>query len=187
MPHRAEHRAPSPRHPAGTAVAADGVCANTADDGPTLVSRAEWAPARLSGPYPGSRAHPHPRVSAYRSEGLGVAGCMVIDHESRRRHTTFVTRTFTVAAPRVTATGKVRTLPECVEGVPCRAGIADARCEHIAADPRLLRSGDAPPVVGDLTGLRRARGWTPTAVLAEVAGRVVGHELGRWRRANDYP
>ena len=125
-----------------------------------------------------AQAHPRHVVSAYRSEGLRVAGCIVFDHGLRRRHTTFVTRTFTVAAPWATATGKVRTLPECVEGVPCRAGIADARCEHIAADPRLLRSGDAPPVVGDLTGLRRARGWTPTAVLAEVAGRVVGHDIG---------
>lgn len=52
-------------------------------------------------PYGAAKAFAHHLTGVYRSRGLHAVGCILFNHESPRRPTTFVTRKITVAAARI--------------------------------------------------------------------------------------
>jgi len=52
-------------------------------------------------PYGAAKAYAHHMASIYRGRGLGVSACILYNHESPRRPTTFVTRKITHAAAQI--------------------------------------------------------------------------------------
>jgi GDPmannose 4,6-dehydratase len=70
----------------------------------------ESTPVRPVSPYGAAKAYAHHMAAVYRNKGLHVASCILFNHESPRRPTTFVTRKITSAAARigVDGTGTIR-------------------------------------------------------------------------------
>src|SRR5665648_991825 len=65
----------------------------------------ETTPVRPVSPYGAAKAYAHHMAGVYRGKGLHVSGCILFNHESPRRPTTFVTRKITAAAARIGAEG----------------------------------------------------------------------------------
>jgi GDPmannose 4,6-dehydratase len=65
----------------------------------------EDTPVRPVSPYGAAKAYAHHIAGVYRSKGLHVASCILFNHESPRRPTTFVTRKITSAAARIGVAG----------------------------------------------------------------------------------
>src|SRR5665647_38735 len=65
----------------------------------------ETTPVRPVSPYGAAKAYAHHMSGVYRGKGLHVSGCILFNHESPRRPTTFVTRKITAAAARIGAEG----------------------------------------------------------------------------------
>ena len=61
----------------------------------------EDTPVRPVSPYGAAKAYAHHIAGVYRSKGLHVTSCILFNHESPRRPTTFVTRKITAAAARI--------------------------------------------------------------------------------------
>ena len=61
----------------------------------------ERTPVRPVSPYGAAKAYAHHIAGVYRSKGLHVTSCILFNHESPRRPTTFVTRKITAAAARI--------------------------------------------------------------------------------------
>lgn len=61
----------------------------------------ENTPVRPVSPYGAAKAYAHHMAHVYRGKGLRVASCILFNHESPRRPTTFVTRKITSAAARI--------------------------------------------------------------------------------------
>ena len=70
----------------------------------------EDTPIRPVSPYGAAKAFAHHIANVYRGKGLQVASCILFNHESPRRPTTFVTRKITSAAAAigVEGTGTIR-------------------------------------------------------------------------------
>lgn len=67
--------------------------------GPPLLS--ESSPVRPSNPYGAAKAFGHHLAAVYRERGLDVSTCILFNHESPIRPTTFVTRKITSGAARI--------------------------------------------------------------------------------------
>ena len=67
--------------------------------GPPLLS--ESSPIRPSNPYGAAKAYAHHLSTVYRERGLSVSTCILFNHESPIRPTTFVTRKITSRAARI--------------------------------------------------------------------------------------
>ena len=65
----------------------------------------ESTPVRPVSPYGAAKAYAHHMARVYRGRGLHVASCILFNHESPRRPTTFVTRKITAAAARIAREG----------------------------------------------------------------------------------
>ena len=65
----------------------------------------ERTPVRPVSPYGAAKAYAHHMAGVYRGKGLHVASCILFNHESPRRPTTFVTRKITSAAARIGSDG----------------------------------------------------------------------------------
>ncbi len=65
----------------------------------------ERTPIRPVSPYGAAKAYAHHMAGVYRGKGLHVASCILFNHESPRRPTTFVTRKITAAAARIGTDG----------------------------------------------------------------------------------
>lgn len=65
----------------------------------------ESTPVRPVSPYGAAKAYAHHMAGVYRSKGLHVTSCILFNHESPRRPTTFVTRKITATAARIGAEG----------------------------------------------------------------------------------
>ncbi|WP_149205412.1 GDP-mannose 4,6-dehydratase [Actinotalea subterranea] len=65
----------------------------------------EGTPVDPVSPYGAAKAYAHHMAGVYRGKGLHVASCILFNHESPRRPTTFVTRKITAAAARIGAEG----------------------------------------------------------------------------------
>ena len=65
----------------------------------------ESTPVRPVSPYGAAKAYAHHMAGVFRSKGLHVASCILFNHESPRRQTTFVTRKITATAARIGAEG----------------------------------------------------------------------------------
>ncbi len=65
----------------------------------------ERTPVRPVSPYGAAKAYAHHMAGVYRGKGLHVASCILFNHESPRRPTTFVTRKITSAAARIGTEG----------------------------------------------------------------------------------
>jgi GDPmannose 4,6-dehydratase len=65
----------------------------------------EDTPVRPVSPYGAAKAFAHHMAGVYRSKGLHVTSCILFNHESPRRPSTFVTRKITMAAARIGAEG----------------------------------------------------------------------------------
>ncbi|NTW38265.1 MAG: GDP-mannose 4,6-dehydratase [Cellulomonadaceae bacterium] len=61
----------------------------------------ELTPVRPVSPYGAAKAYAHQMAQVYRARGLHVASCILFNHESPRRPTTFVTRKITAAAAQI--------------------------------------------------------------------------------------
>lgn len=61
----------------------------------------ESTPVRPVSPYGAAKAFAHHMVGVYRGKGLHASSCILFNHESPRRPTTFVTRKITAAAARI--------------------------------------------------------------------------------------
>lgn len=61
----------------------------------------ETTPVHPVSPYGAAKAYAHHMAGVYRSKGLHVASCILFNHESPQRPTTFVTRKITAAAARI--------------------------------------------------------------------------------------
>ncbi len=70
----------------------------------------ESTPVCPVSPYGAAKAYAHHAAGVYRGRGLHVATCILFNHESPRRPTTFVTRKITAAAARIAhdGTGSIR-------------------------------------------------------------------------------
>lgn len=66
----------------------------------------ESTPVRPVSPYGAAKAYAHHLAGVYRGRGLHVSSCILFNHESPRRPTTFVTRKITAAAARIAVTGQ---------------------------------------------------------------------------------
>ncbi|WP_158372252.1 GDP-mannose 4,6-dehydratase [Cellulosimicrobium cellulans] len=65
----------------------------------------ESTPVRPVSPYGAAKAFAHHAAAVYRGRGLHAATCILFNHESPRRPTTFVTRKITSAAARIAREG----------------------------------------------------------------------------------
>ncbi len=65
----------------------------------------ETTPVRPVSPYGAAKAFAHHMVGVYRGRGLHTSSCILFNHESPRRPTTFVTRKITAAAALIGRTG----------------------------------------------------------------------------------
>jgi GDPmannose 4,6-dehydratase len=65
----------------------------------------ESTPLSPVSPYGAAKAYAHHAAAVYRGRGLHVATCILFNHESPRRPTTFVTRKITSAAAQIARTG----------------------------------------------------------------------------------
>jgi GDPmannose 4,6-dehydratase len=65
----------------------------------------ETTPVRPVSPYGAAKAYAHHMAGVYRGKGLHVSSCILFNHESPRRPTTFVTRKITAAAARIGVEG----------------------------------------------------------------------------------
>lgn len=65
----------------------------------------ENTPIRPASPYGAAKAWAHHLAGVYRDRGLFAATCILYNHESTRRPTTFVTRKITAAAARIAVDG----------------------------------------------------------------------------------
>lgn len=65
----------------------------------------ESTPISPVSPYGAAKAYAHHAAAVYRGRGLHVATCILFNHESPRRPTTFVTRKITAAAAQIARTG----------------------------------------------------------------------------------
>ncbi len=65
----------------------------------------ERTPVRPVSPYGAAKAYAHHMARVYRGRGLQVSSCILFNHESPRRPTTFVTRKITSAAARIGTAG----------------------------------------------------------------------------------
>jgi GDPmannose 4,6-dehydratase len=65
----------------------------------------ESTPVRPVSPYGAAKAYAHHAAGVYRGRGLHVATCILFNHESPRRPTTFVTRKITSAAAQIARSG----------------------------------------------------------------------------------
>lgn len=65
----------------------------------------ERTPVRPVSPYGAAKAFAHQMAGVYRGKDLHVASCILFNHESPRRPTTFVTRKITSAAARIARDG----------------------------------------------------------------------------------
>lgn len=72
---------------------------------PDRTPQDEGTTIRPSSPYGAAKAYAHHMAGVYRSRGLGVATCILYNHESPLRPTTFVTRKITVAVARILRDG----------------------------------------------------------------------------------
>lgn len=73
---------------------------------PDRVPQDESTAIRPLSPYGAAKAYAHLMAGVYRGRGLHVASCILYNHESPRRPTTFVTRKITQAAARIAAEGE---------------------------------------------------------------------------------
>lgn len=74
-----------------------------------VVPQDEATPVRPVSPYGAAKAYAHHMAAVYRGRGLHVASCILFNHESPRRPTTFVTRKITREVARI-ARGEATTL-----------------------------------------------------------------------------
>ncbi|PFG44204.1 GDPmannose 4,6-dehydratase [Isoptericola jiangsuensis] len=65
----------------------------------------ESTPVRPVSPYGAAKAYAHQMAAVFRSRGLGVSSCVLYNHESPRRPTTFVTRKITAQVARIAHDG----------------------------------------------------------------------------------
>ncbi len=74
------------------------------------VPQDERTPVAPVTPYGAAKAYAHHMAGVYRGKGLHVSSCILFNHESPRRPTTFVTRKITAAAARIgrEGTGVIR-------------------------------------------------------------------------------
>lgn len=77
---------------------------------PAVSPQDESTPVRPVSPYGAAKAYAHHMARVYRGRGLHVASCILFNHESPRRPTTFVTRKITAAAARIARDGGTLTL-----------------------------------------------------------------------------
>ncbi|WP_372593546.1 GDP-mannose 4,6-dehydratase [Actinotalea sp.] len=70
-----------------------------------VVPQDERTAIRPVSPYGAAKAYAHHMAGVYRGRGLHVASCILFNHESPRRPTTFVTRKITAAAARIGVEG----------------------------------------------------------------------------------
>lgn len=72
---------------------------------PDRTPQDERTAVRPLSPYGAAKAYAHQMAAVYRGRGLHVSSCILYNHESPRRPTTFVTRKITEAAARIAAEG----------------------------------------------------------------------------------
>lgn len=107
------------------------------------VPQDEGTPVAPVTPYGAAKAYAHHMASVYRGKGLHVSSCILFNHESPRRPTTFVTRKITAAAARIGTEG---------HGV-ISLGNLDARRDwgwapdYVDAMVRMARHGEADDFV----------------------------------------
>jgi GDPmannose 4,6-dehydratase len=70
---------------------------------PEDVPQTEKTPISPRNPYGAAKAFAHHLVGVYRTRSLPISSCILYNHESPRRPTTFVTRKITEAAARIAA------------------------------------------------------------------------------------
>lgn len=73
---------------------------------PTRSPQDEDTAIRPVSPYGAAKAYAHQMAVVYRSRGLGVSTCVLYNHESPLRPTSFVTRKITAAAARIAVAGE---------------------------------------------------------------------------------
>ncbi|RMI13287.1 GDP-mannose 4,6-dehydratase [Cellulomonas triticagri] len=185
---------------------------------PDRVPQDESTPVAPRNPYGVAKALAHHAAAVYRGRGLHVTSCVLFNHESPRRPTTFVTRKITRGAARialglddtlvlgnlearrdwgwapdyvdamvraarhdhavdwVVATGRAHSVAEFVAAAFAAAGLDDWE-RHVRVDPALLRTGDAPELVGDPGRAERELGWRRTHDLTGLVAAMVAHDL----------
>ncbi|WP_277209490.1 GDP-mannose 4,6-dehydratase [Isoptericola croceus] len=72
---------------------------------PDRTPQDEDTAVRPVSPYGAAKAYAHHMAGVFRSRGLGVSSCVLYNHESPRRPTSFVTRKITAAAARIAHDG----------------------------------------------------------------------------------
>jgi GDPmannose 4,6-dehydratase len=72
---------------------------------PDRTPQDEGTTIRPISPYGAAKAYAHQMAAVYRSRGLGVATCILYNHESPLRPVSFVTRKITAAVARIAADG----------------------------------------------------------------------------------
>jgi GDPmannose 4,6-dehydratase len=75
---------------------------------PATSPQDELSPVAPTNPYGAAKAYAHHMVGIYRSRGLAASSCILFNHESPRRPSTFVTRKITQAAARIAYDGSGR-------------------------------------------------------------------------------
>lgn len=81
----------------------------------------------------------------------------------------------------VVATGQSHSVGDFAAAAFAAAGLDWA--QYVRSDPALLRPGDAVELVGDATKAAARLGWQATIGLAEIARRMVEHDLAEARSA----
>ncbi len=72
---------------------------------PATSPQDELTPVAPANPYGAAKAYAHHMVGIYRARGLAASSCILFNHESPRRPSTFVTRKITHAAARIARDG----------------------------------------------------------------------------------
>ncbi len=72
----------------------------------TQAPQTETTPIQPVSPYGAAKAYAHHMVGVFRSHGLAASSCILFNHESPRRPTTFVTRKITAAAAEIGRRGQ---------------------------------------------------------------------------------
>lgn len=76
----------------------------------------------------------------------------------------------------VVATGRAHSVEDFVRTAFAHAGVDDWE-RHVEVDPALLRTGDAPELVGDPSRAERELGWRRTYDFPAMVGAMVDHDL----------
>lgn len=155
----------------------------------------ERTPVNPSNPYGASKAYAHHLVGVYRGLGLQASSCILYNHESPRRPTTFVTRKITRAVARISrgeqdrlSLGSLDTrrdwgwAPDYVEGLVLAA-------RHVASLDVVLATGKTHSIGAFVDAAFRAVGITEWHGLVDLDGALTrpvdaAEQCGDATRAN---